>query len=222
MTHFSSLSSDSFVVRLRRAAVRVLLPALAFACLTVSSGVHAQELNARGNLVFGAERLFGFYLDQQNTEIAGADVDNDTTVVGIGWSLTNPSALLSIPRLGVDYFIDEHLTVGGSFGLASVSVENGDTLGFLIHGRVGYALRLSHMFSFWPRGGLTYASLGNDADLSVFAVTLEGMFTLAPTDGWAFMGGPVIDLGFAGGNNDNDHSEFLFGLMFGIVGWFEV
>lgn len=225
MTPLERRSSHSPIDRLRSALVQIPVRALifAFACLCLAgSRASAQELGAGGQLSFGAERLFGFYLDKQNTEINNVDVDTTTTVVGLGWSANNPFALLSIPRLGIDYFLDPHLTLGGSFGIASVSAENDDVLAILLAARVGYALRITNAISFWPRGGLTFASLGGDDDLNVFALTLEGNFTIAPSDGWAFMGGPIIDLGFTGGAGDADHSELLFGLMFGIVGWLEI
>ena len=205
------------------ASHRAIAPLLFAACVAWSGGAFAQELNGAGHLAFGAERLFGFYLDKQNYDAGPLDRDVDTTSVGIGLTLTESSALLALPRVGVDYFIDEHLTVGGSFGLSSLSVENQDLLGILLAARVGYALRLTHAISFWPRGGLTFASLGGDADLNVFALTIEGMFTLAPSDGWAVLAGPLLDLGFLGGAGDDvDHSEILFGIMFGLTGWLEV
>ena len=205
------------------ASRRAIAPLLFAACVAWSGGAFAQELNGAGHLAFGAERLFGFYLDKQNYDAGALDRDVDTTSVGIGLTLTESSALLALPRVGVDYFIDEHLTLGGSFGLSSLSVENADALGILLAARVGYALRLTHAISFWPRGGLTFASLGGDADLNVFALTIEGMFTLSPSDGWAVLAGPLLDLGFLGGAGDDvDHSEILFGIMFGLTGWLEV
>lgn len=199
------------------------MPLLFAASIAWSNGASAQELNGGGHLAFSAERLFGFYLDKQNTEFGALETDEDTTVVGIGWSMNNDSALFTIPRLGIDYFIDEHLSIGGCFGLASVSIESQDVLGILLAGRVGYAFRLTHAVSFWPRGGLTFASAGGDADINVFGITLEGMFTLAPSDGWAFLAGPLLDLGFTGSaGDDGDHTEILFGIMFGLAGWLEV
>jgi hypothetical protein len=222
--HYRSSSSKphSRNAHIRSASLRAIAPALLTACIAWSGSASAQELNAEGHLAFGAERLFGFYLDKQNSDFGTVERNQDTTVVGIGWSMNNSAALLSIPRLGIDYFIDEHLTLGGSFGLASVSIEGFDVLGILLAGRVGYALRLTHAVSFWPRGGLSFASAGGDEDLSVFGITLEGMFTLAPSDGWAFLAGPLLDLGFTGSDGDGDHTEILFGIMFGLTGWLEV
>jgi len=141
-------------------------------------------------------------------------------VFGIGWSLVPGPGLLNMPRIGVDYFLNEHLTLGGNFGLASVSLEEQDSVGILFAARVGYALRLTHAIAFWPRGGLTFATVNGDLpDISVFAFTLEGMFSFAPTNGWSFLVGPLLDLGFTGEYEDDlDYTEFLFGIMCGLEG----
>lgn len=194
---------------------------VALSCATTGQRASAQELTTEGNLVFGAERLFGFYLDKRNREAAdNVDVDFDQTVVGIGWGLVPGFGLLNMPRLGVDYFLTENLSLGGSFGLASVAVEDEDSLGVLFAARVGYALRLTHGIAFWPRGGLSFATVNGDLyDVSVFALTLEPNFSFAPTSGWSFLVGPLLDLGFTGSwGDDLDYTEFLFGIVFGIEG----
>lgn len=198
---------------------RIVAAALLAACALASHGAHAQELGTPGNLAFSAERLFGLYFASRNVERNGVDFDSDTTVIGLGWSGGPDDVLLRIPRLGLDYFLNEHLTLGGSFGLASVSVEDLDVFGVELAGRVGYALRLSHEIYFWPRGGLTFVTVGGDRDQNVFALTLEGMFSLSPHDGWSFLVGPILDLGFVGEYNDDDYTEILFGIMFGLTGW---
>src|SRR4051794_13959187 len=107
--HFRNAQSQS-------ASLRAIAPILFFVCIALSASASAQELQGKSHLVFGAERLFGFYLDKQSFDPGG---DPDTTVIGIGWSFDNPSALLSVPRLGIDHFIDDHLTIGGRFRLPS-------------------------------------------------------------------------------------------------------
>jgi hypothetical protein len=188
-----------------------------------SGSAHAQELGSAGNLAFGAERLFGLYFESRSREVGGGvDIDMDTTVIGLGWSLGAQFALLTIPRLGIDYFVNEHLTLGGSFGVASVSIEDVDYIGILLAARAGYALRLSHEIAFWPRGGLTFATAGGDADVNVFSITLEGMFSFSLRDGWSFLAGPVLDLGVVGEWGDGDYTEILFGIMFGLEGWVDI
>lgn len=201
----------------------LLVAAVLAAGALASSSANAQELGTKGNLAFSAERLFGLYFESRGYEgPGGIDIDQDVTVIGLGWSAGPSDALLRIPRFGIDYFLDEHLTLGGSFGVASVSVENYDVVGIEIAGRVGYALRLSHDIYFWPRGGLTFATLSGDGDVNVFAITLEGMFSLSPADNWTFLVGPLLDLGFAGEYGDADYHEILFGIMFGLTGWLNI
>jgi hypothetical protein len=187
-----------------------------------ASEARAQELGREGNLVFGAERLFGLYFDHQSIDTGVLEYERDGTLFGIGWQ--DPLSALATPRLGVDYFIDEHLTVGGNFGVFTRSVNDDDETGILVAARVGYALRLSSAIAFWPRAGITFATINADgnADSSVVALSLEGMFSIAPSDSWSFMLGPVLDLGFAGEENDADYSEILFGIMIGLAGWFDV
>jgi hypothetical protein len=210
------------LARFRTVASLALALALGMAMAGPATRACAQEIGREGNLAFGAERLFGLYLEVRSIDEGPVEIDRDTTVIGIGWGLGAEYALLTIPRLGIDYFLTDNLTLGGSFGLASVSVESFDYIGFLLAGRVGYALRLSHEITFWPRGGLTFSTVAGDADVNVFALTFEGMFTFAPADNWAFLAGPVLDLGVVGEFEEADYSEILFGIMFGIEGWVDI
>jgi len=205
------------------ASLKALWTALVLVGLSaIAPGARAQELGREGNLVFGAERLFGLYFDHQSIDDGVIERDVDGTLFGIGWQ--DPFSIFGIPRLGVDYFIDEHLTVGGNFGVFTRSVEDFDSTGILIAGRVGYALRLSNAIAFWPRASLTFATINADgnADNSIFSLSLEGMFSIAPSDGWSFLLGPVLELGFAGEQRDADYSEILFGIMIGLAGWVDL
>jgi hypothetical protein len=180
----------------------------------------AEELGNRGNLVFGAERLFGFYLDKQSSDVGGRSLHNDSTVVGLGWG--NSVSMLTTPRLGADYFLTDNFSLGGNLGFVSTSGDAPTSTGVLFGARAGYALRLSHAVAFWPRAGLTYASVsvqGSPDSWNVFALTLDAPFTIAPSEGFAFTAGPVLDLGFTGAQFGPDYTEVLFGLMFGLSGW---
>jgi hypothetical protein len=180
----------------------------------------AEELNAQGNLVFSAERFFGFYFDHESVEIGDRDVHNDCTSLSLGWS--RPDSLLMTPRLGIDYFLSRNFTLGGNIGFFSNSVEDVSRTGFLLGFRVGYALRLAHVVSLWPRGGFTYITYGvgnSSADYYTLALTLDAPFTFALTEGFAFSLGPTLDLGFLAERGDRDASEVLFGMMFGLTGW---
>lgn len=187
-------------------------------CLMASAGsAQSGEIGTPGTLVFGAERLFGIYFSHQSMEGVGdVEYELDAFVFGVGWSAN--ASPLTIPRVGGDYFLDEHLTVGGNLGLYVAGGDADDT-GVYVGGRVGYSLRLSHEISFWPRGGIAFAAA---EETSAFVINLEGMFTLSPAENWAVLAGPVLDLGLAGERNDDDYSEILFGIMVGMVGWFNL
>lgn len=196
----------------------------ACAMLSIASDARAQELGIEGNLVFNVERLFGLYMDSQTVDLGPVDQDLDTTDISLGWN--DAPTPLTQPRLGLDYFVTDNITVGGSFGLYTRSQDagpaNSDDTGIVFAARVGYALRLGHAVSFWPRGGLTYSKISSDGlgpDRNMLALTLEGMWSLAPSEGWAFLVGPTLDLGLSGKQNDRDLSETCFGVMFGFLGW---
>jgi hypothetical protein len=195
--------------------------ALALAAASVLAGAgsaHAQELGTAGNLVFNVERVFGFYVSHQSVDVGPTDVETDVTDFSLLWN--SPVTPLTQPRFGIDYFIDDHFTIGGNLGLFSLS-NDADSTGILFAVRGGYALRLGHAFSFWPRGGLSFYTISNPgpADRNLISLQLEGMFTLAPAESWAFMVGPTIDVGFAGEQSNNDLTETCFGIMVGMIGW---
>jgi Outer membrane protein beta-barrel domain len=204
-------------------ARRALTAALLTLC--AASSAHAQELGQAGNLALSIERVFGFYVDNQTVDLGPVDAEADYTDLSLGWN--HPPSPLTAPRLGVDYFLNENLTLGGSFGVFSLNEDTAaggtDVTGILFAARMGYALRLGHSFSFWPRGGFTYTNINADvnaADRNLLALTLEGMFTMSPADGWAVLAGPIIDIGITGEAADNDLSETCFGVMFGLLGYF--
>ncbi|HET8939510.1 MAG TPA: hypothetical protein VFN67_38985 [Polyangiales bacterium] len=185
--------------------------------------VEAEELGSKGNLVFSAERLFGVYFDHLTVEETNTvDRKFDTTVIGLGWSSAAVDAPLLTPRLGIDYFLGNAFTLGGSIGFLSFSRNDYTTTTFLLSFRAGYALRLGHSVSLWPRAGFSYYNSSyenSNADTNTFAITIDAPFAFALTEGFALTLGPVIDLGFIGERADSDATETMFGLSFGLAGW---
>jgi hypothetical protein len=180
----------------------------------------AEELGTRQNLVFSAERLFGFYIDNETREANGRKYTTDRTVIGLGWS--SPTSPLTLPRLGIDYFISSAFTLGGNVGFSSVTTDDNTATSFLIGLRAGYALRLGHSVSLWPRAGFTYTSTdfeNTSADTYTFALSVDAPFTFALTEGFAFMIGPMLDVGFLAERGDQDASQIIFGLSIGLTGW---
>lgn len=184
--------------------------------------VEAEELGSKGNLVFSAERLFGVFFDHLSIEETNnVDRKVDSTVIGLGWSAAPDTPFLT-PRLGIDYFLGNAFTLGGSVGFLSVSRNDNTTTAFLLSFRAGYALRLGHSVSLWPRAGFSYYGYSyenSDADTNMFAITIDAPFAFALTEGFALTLGPVLDLGFIGERADRDATETMFGLTFGLAGW---
>jgi hypothetical protein len=205
-----------------RAFVRPGL-AICLALVCATNTARAEELGEKGNLVFAAERLFGFYVDDEKA--SGARDGRDQTVVGIGWQ-GSPSSTLTTPRLGIDYFLTRSFTLGGSLGIFSHNSDLGATsvtsTGVLIAARAGYAIRFSHAVSFWPRLGLSYASVsvaGNSDGTHVLALSIDAPFMFAPSENFAITVGPIIDLALFSEEEGSDTSEVMFGLMIGLAGW---
>jgi hypothetical protein len=147
------------------------------------------DFGNKGDVAFSGERLMGAYFFNEG---------GDSTVVGIG--ATPPFHLYTTARLGIDGFVINNLSIGGSFAFLSNSPDRGPSQsGALLTARIGYAIPFSDKFGFWPRGGFSFYSYGNgDAHDDGFAVTLEGMFYASPVQHFAFTFGPVMDLEFAG------------------------
>ena len=108
----------------------------------------------------------------------------------------------------VDGFVIDRLSLGGSLAFFTQSGDaDGD--GVLFSPRVGYAIPLSSVFTFWPRGGFTFLKLG---EASLFGLTAEAMFVAQPKPNWGILFGPTFDLGFIGdAGNDVDWSHIAIG-----------
>jgi hypothetical protein len=195
-------------------------------CTLTAAAAHAEELGEKQNIVFSGERLFGFYVDNQSVDTGATNLHHDHTVFAFGWQ-SDASSALTAPRLGVDYFITRSLTLGGNIGVFSHNQDNTGrpsttSTGVLFGARVGYAFRLAHAVSFWPRAGLTYATVSTDGvagDAHVFSLSIDAPFTFAPSENFAILLGPCLEVGMLGKENGSDYSEVMFGVMIGLAGW---
>lgn len=165
-----------------------------------------------------------------------------------------------MPRLSFDYFVIDGLSVGGSIGYATMGGETkpekrpaGVALGesedlpdsnlFAFAPRVGYAYMFNDIIGIWPRGGITYARIHSEAQQGgakyevtnkVFSLDIEAMLVIVPKEHFAFVVGPVLDLGLTGSskteatpapNNvpadwDQDVKLHTYGLAAGMLGYF--
>ncbi len=217
--------------------------ATALALTAVASPGAAQEFGKKGDVVFSAERLFGFQSTSmhEDWEAPIDDTDNDWTYFGIGWRGTYISDLspYDVPRFGFDFLVIDGLSVGGVLAYASLDGDtdgggffNNDLNGsaFLLSGRVGYVYMFSKTIGIWPRGGINFHTFDfedNDGDGfsdNGFGLNLECMFPIVPTDHWGFLVGPTFDIDFTGERDhdpgpSNDLRYRTFGLQAGVFGW---
>jgi hypothetical protein len=214
--------------------------ALALCATFAATNAVAQTFADRGTLAFSADRLFGIYLTHAEVDPepnSNFDMDRDGTEVGLLWQAAALTPY-TVPRLSIDYFVIDHLSVGGTVAFASGSWDDGpadyNASGLLFAPRVGGAWMFNDWVGIWPRGGLTYyglnggasvGGLGNDADAWQLALTAEAALVLSPAEGFAFTVGPAFDLGLAGkwdppGAGDNDFGMYSLGLLTaGVLGY---
>lgn len=172
----------------------------------------AQQFYDSGAISIALERGFGIHHVSVDADPGGGW---DGTTIGIGWygSLTP----FHWTRAAIDGFVTDQLSIGGSIGFFTQSGDP-DFDGFLLAPRVGYAIPLSRVFSFWPRGGFTFYDTGNR---NVFAFSGEGMFVVTPRPGWGILFGPTLDLGLMGEDGDTDITEVAIGFpAVGLMGTF--
>lgn len=187
-----------------------------FTGLPPSSG-QLDNIGNAGQLVISAERITGLSFNRDKTSFAGQDHTDTSTAIGLFSLLgTAPS---TFPRIGLDYFVVDSLSVGISgFYLHESAGPGGHVL--LLNPRVGYAYAFDDTFSVWPRLGITYADEGNDSH--GLALTAEGMFGVSPVSHLVLFGGPFLDLGLSGKQGPEDFKQTAFGLTFGLGGYIPI
>jgi hypothetical protein len=200
--------------------------------LLVPAFAQAQELGSKGDVVFSADRLMGIVGTKRTIETNPADVSNDWTSISFGWRMSPGESPFDVPRLGFDYLVIDHLSIGGSLGYASIDPDNGPSGSmFIIAPRVGYLYSFGRVVGIWPRGGFTYHTLGVDGnggfDDKGFALSLECPFTFSPTSHFAFHVGPSFDIDMFGDRKFHgppepkvDLTYRAFGINAGLLGWF--
>lgn len=209
------------------------------------------NIGEEAQLTFGVDRVMGVSMDQATVSPdQGGDIKYKATNVALfgnpgGGSSGGPS--LMIPRLALDYFVIESLSIGGSLTYFSQSTEQETDAGssdgpktttFAIAPRVGYAMAFDETFSIWPRGGITYVSSKTESDsgtgtstnsFSGMALTVEAMLGISPIENFAILVGPYVDYGLSGtvkdepptGPSDEADAKLTsYGLTVGILGYY--
>jgi hypothetical protein len=196
--------------------MNLAIAAAASAFALATPALAQDTFGTKNDFVFAADRLTGVYLFKQGNE--------KDTVLGLlqtPWGVN----VYQTARIGFDWFPINHLSIGGTLSYWSLRREQdngpGDvtTKEFLFAPRIGYAIPISKSFGFWPRGGISYRSTTvGDADANgEVALTFEAQFYASPAPHFAFIFGPVLDLGIAG---DYDDKASNIGILTGgILGW---
>lgn len=197
----------------------ILATAVAASAFALATPALAQETFAtKGDFAFAADRLTGVYLYDQGPY--------DSTSFGLLQTPTGVNSL-QMTRIGFDFFPIARLSIGGSLSYWSREVEEDDrddvpsftVKELLVAPRIGYAIPITRAFGFWPRGGITYLNTkyGSADGRGEWAFTFEAQFYASPAPHFAFIFGPVLDLGFAGDADDRPRN---FGVLTGgILGW---
>jgi hypothetical protein len=168
---------------------------LLFLASTASAQVPAGEFGQRGQFIVSADRLFPLFSYthfSQDAFVPGAGntkqvaFENQTSISLLWGSASGPSVAVgsdaaaiqtffTVPRVGVDYVLTHHVTVGGDVAIyftlggdtgadsttnagavVTNSTGNPSVLVLGIAPRGGYILPLTDMFSLWLRGGFSY------------------------------------------------------------------
>jgi hypothetical protein len=217
-------------------AAALLTPALARAQTR-------EEFGERGQFILSADRLvplFSWSRVAQNafpSNVPATDTQiftTDTqTSFSFFWGATpEQETIFTVPRIGFDYVVIPHLTVGGDIVVyftvgGGTSTETDFTNGgsqtrsqdvdnFLVFGiapRVGYVLRLSNLFSLWLRGGLSFytetASHPNNThdNTDQFALDLEPQFVFTPVPHFGITAALDGDIPLAGQHSTTDFTN---------------
>jgi hypothetical protein len=198
-----------------------------------TSLAHAQQrpdFGQQGQFIISADRLvplFGFSHASEDNATNGMETKNTATATQsslsffYGSTLNTNDLFYTVPRLGFDYTIIPHFTLGGDVVLfftlgnstgGEVDFMNGtknttstdqpkNTL-FGIAPRAGYIFGLNNLFSLWLRGGLSFYTLssktsGNSTNGDVTTTNSVHQFSLDLDPQLVIT--PIPHLGFTAG-----------------------
>lgn len=190
--------------------------------VAASSAQAEPELGARGELIFGADRLSPLlsYSRTTQNDNNGNTVTTSTTSLSLLWNGTAQD-IYNIPRLGIDYVVAPNITVGGNLFVTvpmsskqsvtdqgtTVTQDNDKVSAFGLAARAGYVMPLGPKLALWARGGLGYGRVAttsprNNGDrytsVSQFGLNLEPELVFSPGPHVGIMIGPVVDIPLSG------------------------
>lgn len=142
-----------------------------------------EEFGKQGQFILSADRLMPFFAYtnerttlEQNNQKDTTSTSNASMGILFGRS-TNANIPYTVPRVGFDYTVIDHLTLGGNLiaifgfggsvtgtretpGQTVTTTQDSPTItGFGVEPRVGYIFDLSSVFYIWLRGGFSFYTL---------------------------------------------------------------
>jgi hypothetical protein len=204
------------------------------------SNTGVDNVGNEGQFVISADRVMGVFVTRTSAEDLGTDKNTTIALLGNAGGGGLLPVASTLPRLALDYFVIDGLSVGGSLMYMRTSgefePEEGDSQDnatfstVLVHPRVGYSYIIDETFAIWPRAGITWSQTkiededGDETTLSSFAVSADVPLVISPFEHFAFLVGPFLDLGVSGNyetpTREIDTKQTAFGLAVGIAGYY--
>jgi hypothetical protein len=205
--------------------------AFGFAAFFGSPRAEAQELGKKGDAIFGAERLFGIRGEHWNVDRPEPDNDQEFngTTISIGFARTEVP--YNIPRVGFDYLIVDHWSIGGAIAYSNMDADldpggAATITDFAFAPRGGFLYMFGAVAGIWPRAGFTYHSTSVEDNYGEYtlALNLECNFPIVITPHFGVLLGLSFDQSFAGNRDpedgpDEDIDYQNIGLQVGLFGW---
>ncbi len=197
------------------------------AVLSVTPAARAQDgadrFGLQGQFAVSAERLFGVtQATATEKDPNGDETTSDYTRISLlSTQFSFYSSVYTTPRIGLDYFVMDGLSLGAALGVFTVSASRESTGnpsrdlptldGILLAPRIGYAYMFSDVVGIWPRGGITYVGYGSsdpvdndEASVHLTALTLEAPLVVSPIPHAGFLFSPFVDVGVGGSAETKD------------------
>lgn len=200
--------------------------------MMASINAAAAPFATKGSVVLGAENLAGFGITKVDAE---GDLEVSATYISLLGNADHQTPY-DMPRLAFDFFVTDHLSIGGSVTYARTSTEiNGSgaaaleskASGIFLAPRIGYGMVMGSRLGLWVRGGVTYFSTKDEtgqltSTVKGAAINLDPALLLFLNDFLALGVGPTINVPLSGsvdqGGPESDFKISTYGLSVGLHG----
>lgn len=193
-----------------------------------------RDFGRAGVFAVGVERLFGFAKTSGKVTIDEGTVKTErelenTSFYFLGGNSQSETDSFAgpyvVPRLGLDYFVVDRVSVGAAFTYASDSGKFDETVSgqnnrnqydvsqtsILIAPRAGYAYMFSESVGIWPRAGVSYVTIKSvqddgqnkaESSQNMLALGVEALLVVLPVPHAGFTVGPTVDFPLVGSGKE--------------------